>query len=400
MAWIAKPKSISVTKHASHAARRASVDGRALALKTVSFGPGELFGAAARCSSLLHVDPVAVTPESELVKALVSRHVSDASSEFSFLPSADQFKDFVGNHFTGTVAAGIAYLAMVQDGYAWVNHFENLGSANNAEARSPDFVFARNDRSGVALLESKGTRKLNSSQFDRRIENGYLDQVEPHLGYNVGNSVATHGFCIGSWMRSGTSAELFVHGTAPVSVGVPPSSSKPIGEVQRGDYVAAFQLALGPRWANQISTRAGIAEGFPVLQFEWLGRQWLTSSLVFRSQDGRLLGRFHAETPRPPWIVDQAFPPPDFPMTAFAIEKEHATAALNAFSAAEVEVVPELHIEPIGREWRDRAREEFWSAVFPDGLAVVTQKSLLKNVTLMRLNANGIFVDAEQKLGL
>ena len=389
MTWTAAQKSVAITRNTPHALSRQGVNGRNLGPRTVTFGPGELFGAAARCSHLHYVDPLAVTPESEMVKALVAHHVDDAAGSFSFLPSASRFKDFVATHFTGTVAAGIAYLTMVQDGYVWVDHFENLGGGNTAVTKSPDFVFARDDHSGAALLESKGTRKANSRQFDNRVADGYLDQVEPHLGCAVGNAIASHGFCIGSWMLSGNSAELYVHGTAPTPVAGQAAGRSPVGAIQRGNYATAFGLAHGPALAEQIRSGAGFAEGQGFLQFEWLDRQWLTSSIVLRDSEGVFFGRYSTENPPHPLVWERPFRDPRIPLTTFAIEKNAAEAALRAFSLPATERIPELHIEPLGPDIRGRAREEYWGAVFPDGLAVVSPKSALKNLTWAYLDQNG-----------
>src|SRR5262249_10715363 len=150
---------------------------------------------------------------------LVEQHVDDSSNDFAIQSSADNFKDFIKSYFAGTVASGIAYLAMIQDGYTWSDHFENVGGGNpKATKKTPEFGFARAGHGDVALVESKGTRST-SGGFNATVRDGYIDQVEPHLGYTVGTSTATHGYCIGSDLASTTKGELNVHYTGAVAAG-------------------------------------------------------------------------------------------------------------------------------------------------------------------------------------
>lgn len=101
-----------------------------------------------------------------MIQALVEQHVDYTSSDFAILKSADQFKDYVKSYFSGTIAAGLAYLAMIADGYVWADHFESIGGGNAYASQSPDFVFCHGAQGSTALVESKGTRSANSATFD------------------------------------------------------------------------------------------------------------------------------------------------------------------------------------------------------------------------------------------
>lgn len=111
----------------------------------------------------------------------------------------------------------------------------------------------------------------------------YLD-----IGYTVGNATASHGFCIGSWMRSGTFAELYVHGTAPASVSGQVARSVPIGVVQRGNYATAFRLA-------HLFVLRGIGRD----RFRWLGLRGFISDRALSSvrRNGRTMDNWRGPTP-------------------------------------------------------------------------------------------------------
>ena len=123
MVWKTKPKDLDITSVIPRQNSDSNVVGRAPAISTIKFSPMELFGAAARCSHLHTVNPAIVSPESAMIAALLEQHVDDTSANFAILASANNFKDFIKSYFTGTVAAGVAYLTMINDGYIWADHF-------------------------------------------------------------------------------------------------------------------------------------------------------------------------------------------------------------------------------------------------------------------------------------
>jgi hypothetical protein len=86
--------------------------------------------------------PPLVAPESAIIAALLEQLVENTTANFAILSSADNFKDFAKSYLAGIVAAGIAYLTMINDGYIWADHFENIGGGNTSTKRTPDFVFA------------------------------------------------------------------------------------------------------------------------------------------------------------------------------------------------------------------------------------------------------------------
>ena len=88
-----------------------------------------------------------------MIAKLVEQHVDDFGDDFAILASARSLKDFVKSYFVGTVAAGLAYLVMINEGYVWADHFENIGGGNPTHARKPDFAFGMAG-TGVALMES------------------------------------------------------------------------------------------------------------------------------------------------------------------------------------------------------------------------------------------------------
>jgi hypothetical protein len=305
-----------------------------------------------------------------MVKSLVEQHVDNTSHDFAVLTSADQFKDYVKSYFAGTIASALGYLAMIADGYVWSDHFENIKGGNPAVRRSPDFVFARPGQPDVALMESKGTRSATSGAFDATIKDGYVGQIEPHLGYSVGTATATHGYSIGSWLTSTTKAELNIHHTDAVSA-VPPGAPPPSGSiaaVQQNNYATAFRLAHSEQLSQQI--RSGdIPEEIPFYQFEWLGRKWLTSRMI-RGWFDHGDARYKQSLDRLAYS-DFFFPYARFYPT-FAVDRSCADGLLKALSGFWPEDAP-FPIEPLPETLRKEARggeAAAAAAIFPDGLAV------------------------------
>ena len=200
-----------------------------------------------------------------MMKALIEAHVDDVNADFAILASADNFKDFVKGYFAGTVAAGIAYLALIADGYVWSDHFENIKGGNPGVAATPDFIFASGSK--VALVESKGTRSDTLSGFDTTVRDGYDRQVEPHLGWPVGGGAATYGMSVGSWMTSTKKAEVRIHHTDVVAVSggagpggtstatgttAPGSDAASLATIQQHNYATAFSLCHSVELGRQV----------------------------------------------------------------------------------------------------------------------------------------------------
>ncbi|WCT79083.1 hypothetical protein [Novosphingobium humi] len=381
MTWTSKIKDLSLHSATAHPTGGSGIVGRVPGVSKINFGPLDLYGAAARCGHLHAINPALVTPESLMIAALVEQYVDDVSSDFAILSGAANFKDFVKSYFAGTVASGLAYLQMINEGYVWSDHFENVGGGNTAVAKSPDFVFD-GPGTGVALVESKGTRSARLTAFDGTVDTGYTDQVEPHLGFTVGGANASHGYCIGGWLTSTTKAELLIHHTAvPVAVGGGGSRSQPSSTIQRQNYATAFTLAHSAQLGEQL--RGGEADGrydVPFLRIEWGGRSWLTGL---------------ASLGWPAWRWDDEFArlPPSISQRArrrylfgqrlpiFAIEETIASAVLGRFLSVD-SASADFAIQPIDREVDFVTRADDGSqsgAVFPDGLAVIRSDFRIEN---------------------
>jgi hypothetical protein len=378
--WTSQQKDVSATTVQPHVSSVAGVSGRGPGVTSITFKPLEFFAAAARCSHLNVINPAIVTPESLIISSLVENHVDDTSTDFAILSTADTFKDYIKSYFAGTVAAGLAYLQMIKDGYVWSDHFEHFGGGAPGVTRTPDFVFSRPGNADVALVESKGTRSATQATFDSTVDGGYTGQVEPHLGHYVGGLLASHGFCVGAWLTSTTKAELNIHHTAGAVAGGPWGSAASGAAdnddaswtVQRQNYATAFRLAHSEALARQV--RGGVLEIEPVpfVEFSWLNRRFLTSAplgwlrekgLLFLSNPSqsnygyspRLSGQI-CDLPRP------------FKFMAFAIERDRAEAVLRRVSA--VGRVERYEVSPIANDVLAQARRE-GGALFPDGLAAI-----------------------------
>jgi hypothetical protein len=371
MAWTSRPKDLSTTATTPHASSKPSILGRAPGVRKINFTPAEFFGAAARCSYVHIINPALVTPESIMVKGLVEQHVDNKSPDFAVLKSADRLKDYMKSSFAGTVASGLGYLAMIADGYVWSDHFENVKGGNRSSKRSPDFIFARPGQRDAALMESKGTRSANAKTFDATVEDGYVSQVEPHLGHVVGTATATHGYCIGSWLTSRTKAKLNIHHTDAVAVVRP--GRRPRGSIraiQKHNYATAFRLAHSEELSRQMRNDRIEQEEVRFFQFEWLGRKWLTSfmldTLLDRRHHNFWIERLRRRRDwRKDWLDGNRFREPDF-----AVEESCAVGVLRALSNDRRDD-KQFDINPLPNELCQNARSgEGSAAIFPDGLAV------------------------------
>lgn len=368
MVWTQKQKSIDITQLTGHGCSTAGTKGHAFGSLMVQFSPYEFYGAAARCSHMHYIDPAIAGPEVEMMRALVERYVDDVSSDFAILPVAGGFKDFVKSFFSGTVAATLAYLAMEQNGYDWSAHFESVAGGNPKASRSPDFVFAGRGI-GTALVESKGTRSTGKTTFDSTVEAGYLGQVEPHLGHIVNGLVATHGYCIGSWLTSTTTAELLVHHTDPTTTAgrAGLGTDEPIGLpiIQLHNYATAMTLVAGPDVGTRI--RQGSSElQFPLARIRWRGRSWITSDiwpLWFVARSAQVRRRSAA------WPLFRRLSP-----VTFALDETVARELLLWVASGGPAENRPMPIEPISRDFIDdvrRSSDRDPGAVFPDGLAAI-----------------------------
>ncbi|MCD2184830.1 hypothetical protein [Rhizobium sp. GN54] len=104
-----------------------------------------------------------------------------------------------------------------------MDHFENHEvHGKRPTTRSPDYVFSRSGDMFVALAESKATKGASRAAFTKTVREGYKEQVEPYLGRKIGSWVASHGYAVGSWMKSVKKAEIFIDHTA--HDGLPPGT--------------------------------------------------------------------------------------------------------------------------------------------------------------------------------
>jgi hypothetical protein len=382
MTWMTIDKEIEITRQIAHICTLSGVSGAALSATPFDFTPDEFHLAAAMCSHMHPVTPSAAGPEATMIRSLVAHHVDDIRRDFAIESSADGFKDFVKSYFSGTVATGLAYLAMVRSGYHWAGHFEHLKPAAT-KGRTPDFVFGAEDK-GICLVESKGTRSAAITPFDATVEEGYLQQVERHLGKTLNSGVqASHGYCIGAWMTSVSKAELIVHHSASPAPGgagagdrVQESSDEMspgegLAAVQQQDHATAFTLAFGTVTGEAI--RAGAIEALPPLaQFSWLDRTWVTGAYPWIEMRPDLDLYFEDLHPAD-WI---GFPPARR-RYFYAIETSILRAILARFWGGEALVqTPEL--QPLNRDVINLARRERYGAALPNGLALVRRSGRLR----------------------
>jgi len=375
MAWQYCNKQIEVTGQTPHICTLPHTDGSPLATTTFDFTADEFHLAAAVCSHMHPVAANAAGPEASMIRALVAEHVDDIRPDFAVEASADSFKDFVKSYFSGTVGTGLAYLAMIRSGYNWAGHFEHLKPASTT-GRTPDFVFAAEGK-GTCLVESKGTRSAGRSPFDDTVEEGYLEQVERHLGVTLANGArASHGYCVGAWMTSVSKAELLVHHTATDTThgryapagggGVADDGGRSLALVQQQDVATALSLALGTPYGGAIRNN-GLEIQSPLLKFTWLDRQWITGGFPYLY---RVLSVNGPEAEHH-WVLHWDEEGMPFQRPIFAVESTIAKAVFAHFWGQAEPGSAIEGLEPLNPEIIFRAREEGQGAVLPDGLALI-----------------------------
>ena len=216
----------------------------------------------------------------------------------------------------------------------------------------------------MALTESKGTRSATVKEFDKTVNDGYVGQIEPHLGYTVGSATATHGYSIGSRLTSTTKAELNIHHTdaVPATSGGGPTGGS-ISSVQRHNYATAFRLSHSEQLSREVRS-GNLSNEIPFFEFDWLGRKWLTSDAVYGwyrediSPFMDMLRRYTYERDYP--CSNPAY---------FAVERDCVETVLRALSEPGEEL-GRLELAPMPADLIEQVRSEGNSALFPDGLAI------------------------------
>lgn len=279
--WKAKQKQLSVEQINGHVANgNRLIVGRAPENTEMLFTPAELFGAMAQCSSRAKMDQRAARAQVQMCRHLIARHVDDKNDRFALLDTARTLKDYVGKAMTGLVGDGIAYLQMVRDGYRWVDHFENhTVHGKPPTTRSPDYVFSRTGDLFVALAESKATKGASRAAFTKTVRDGYHEQVEPYLGRKIGTWIASHGYAVGSWMKSVKKAEIFIDHTVssdpPSGNDKDPSDRSDPRGVRFGSYCGVLTLLFGPDIGEAARDRRWRPSEQNFTTVDWLGRTWI-----------------------------------------------------------------------------------------------------------------------------
>jgi len=279
--WKAKEKQLSVEQINGHVAKRNRlIVGRAPENTEMLFTAAELYGAMAQCSSRAKMDQHAARAQVQMCRHLIARHVDDKNDRFALLDTARTLKDYVGKAMTGLVGDGIAYLQMVRDGYRWVDHFENHAvHGKPPTTRSPDYVFSRTGDLFVALAESKATKGASRAAFTKTVRNGYHGQVEPYLGRKIGTWIASHGYAVGSWMKSVKKAEIFIDHTVSSGSssgnGEDPSENSDPRSVRFGSYCGVLTLLFGPDIGEAARDRRWRPSEQTFTTVDWLDRTWI-----------------------------------------------------------------------------------------------------------------------------
>ena len=219
--------------------------------------------------------------------------------------------------------------------------------------------------------------------------------MEPHLGYMVGTSTATHGYCIGSYLKSPTKAELNVHYTdvvAAAPAGAPGVGPGSTAAVQQHNYATAFRLAHSESLAQQIRRGQIEGESIPFSLFEWLGRRWITAPAGLGLGDLLTLSPLMSQRS---WAFGTA--PASWGAPTFAVESTYAATILRELSGVRTSLEFGFNLSPFPRDLRLSADRETngSAAIFPDGLAVFIRGQIMDKTTpVIWLRGKAEFVPA------
>ncbi|MBP2463931.1 MULTISPECIES: hypothetical protein [unclassified Rhizobium] len=378
--WKAKEKQLNVEQITGHAAKRHRlIVGRAPENTEMLFTPAELYGAMAQCSSRAKMDQHAARAQVQMCRHLIARHVDDKNDRFALLDTARTLKDYVGKAMTGLVGDGIAYLQMVRDGYHWIDHFENHAiHGKPPTTRSPDYVFSRTGDLFVALTEAKATKGASRAAFTKTVRDGYQEQVEPYLGRKIGTWIASHGYAVGSWMKSMKKAEIFIDHTvssgSPSGNGDGPSERSDPRSVRFGSYCGVLTLLFGPDIGEAARDRRWRPSEQTFTTVEWLNRTWIVGEDA-EWEPLVVIGEEH--------LIFKSGPVRFVNGMALDIEVARRVFALIESSEGDLDLIGELPEFPA--DLVETAKRS-GGAIFPDGFAVLGRDEDLS--TFQRISVN------------
>ncbi|MBO9136681.1 hypothetical protein J5289_27790 (plasmid) [Rhizobium sp. B230/85] len=378
--WKAKEKQLSVEQITGHAAKRHRlIVGRAPENTEMLFTPAELYGAMAQCSSRAKMDQHAARAQVQMCRHLIARHVDDKNDRFALLDTARTLKDYVGKAMTGLVGDGIAYLQMVRDGYRWIDHFENHAiHGKPPTTRSPDYVFSRTGDLFVALTESKATKGASRAAFTKTVRDGYQEQVEPYLGRKIGTWIASHGYAVGSWMKSVKKAEIFIDHTVSSGSssgnGDDPSEKSDPRSVRFGSYCGVLTLLFGPDIGEAARDRRWRPSEQTFTTVEWLNRTWIVGEDA-EWEPLVVIGEEH--------LIFKSGPVRFVNGMALDMEVARRVFALIESSEGDLDLIGELPEFPA--DLVETAKRS-GGAIFPDGFAVLGRDEDLSKFQRISVN--------------
>lgn len=166
-------------------------------------------------------------------------------------------KDFIGSGIKGTVGAAFSYLYMVDKGYKWAGHWEDVVPPPFGDAH-PDFVFASNLR--VCMVDAKGSSS-NIAAVESLVKQEWKRQIWPNRKkvLSIGGT-CTEGVVIATAIAVKKNANFIKAYSNFPSGAVTAASIAAVKSVQRGNYInACFLLGLSKTAFALMSGRRGNA---------------------------------------------------------------------------------------------------------------------------------------------
>lgn len=168
-------------------------------------------------------------------------YLQRSAPDLNFHHRFNNVKDFVGTGIKGTVGAAFAYIYMLNKGYVWAGHWEDVVT-KSAKGPHPDFVFASDTQ--VCLLDAKGSSSPHV-KVDGLVKQEWKRQIWPHktTPFHFGGR-CTEGAVIATVVSPTVSAS-FVKAYGQFAPPSPQQRALAIRSIQRANYInACFLLGL------------------------------------------------------------------------------------------------------------------------------------------------------------
>jgi hypothetical protein len=255
----------------------------------LDFTRAELCASMAMTNALSGLSGPAAISLAHAMSQLVTDHVDDIpATPLRFLDSLNYLADSTRSYFSACIGTGIADRYALALGYRFrCNSRELIPSG-----RAGDFLYDGSPLppNCAVMVEAKGSLQgnLSFSLFKQKVQQGYVGQVEPHVGKTyptpIGHSLTiAHGYAVGCAAKvPRADAIAYVIETAHAGIGPPHGDSlSGSADVALGNYQGVATL-LGDELLHQAIYEArggdsskGVARTRRRHQIRWRGHDFI-----------------------------------------------------------------------------------------------------------------------------